>query len=508
MRQHPATEWREDGVLLGYVSGPFSQAVLPRIQNNNPAKVVDENLIDPISDAEILDYIEYDSEIFSQLVAQRSQGETPEALAKYDPFSRERYSHPMLAKALTEATGDHRTLAKSVIHGHESAHFSISNQFPHLYADSELKSYVLTCEMAFGFEPENYGPFVADINSSLNYSTLAQEAIALEAQAEYLSYNLDPESGAEFRDHYISGARDWLFEPNLPGSKVGSLEHKGALWAYNVINELWDIPIREVMFRVVTEDSNLNPDAVLLSSLCADRDEVANADRAAQWDIFLEVIEEQLNVKNISIAGGTSEYLPWYGTNLDQTEVHNSEIRLTKGLDKYFSSSKHEIIKKNGYRSHWVPLLVDSYPGFNSRKTLLDVLQGLYVTRVGNSRQLLVDPETYQWAAGTKLFDLALDIFYMRERLLTPVIANSPPIHVQPGYLEKRLRAAYIDDEYVSSRTYVKQNKERIINLLTDMQSRIDQDYSDQWRSTIRELRTLGTAILDNDKSKIRRYLS
>lgn len=508
MRQHPATEWREDGVLLGYISGPFSQLVLRNHQNDNPAKVIETDLIDPITDAEILDSVEYDSQTFTRLLEKRRKDETPEMLAGYDPFSRERYSDPMLAKALTEATGIQQTLAESVVHGHESIHFSISNQYPQLYTKAELDSYILACEMASGFDIEEAGPHIANVNTTQNYSTLAQEAIALEAQAEYLATNLGPEAGAQFRDRYISGARNWLFEPNEPGSKIGSLEHKGALWAYKVVNELWDIPIREVMFRLTTEDTHISPDTVLLTALTGDPSEIRNTDPTTQWEILIEHLNKKADMDPIAIAGGTREYLPRYGTDIDANAVRDSGLQFAEELSKYYSSRKKENIERIGYPRHWVPLFVDSYPGFNSGKSLFDILQSLYITRIGKSRQLLIDPETYNWAVGTKLFDLALDLWRMREQLVMPVIAHSPPIHVRPENLEERLRAPYLDGEYISSRHIAAENKARTLDLLAGVKERMSQEQSDQWRTTIRELRALGAAIMEPDKTTIRRYLS
>jgi len=522
----PPRKWREEGVLLGYHSGPYSQWLLrPGRAFHQPASQRRQEL--PTSVPTGATAIPFGVEVSDPLTEPGSRLAEPldtETLldefrsadrpARYDPIARERFTQIGTFSALhSDADEEQQGYAESLI-THEEAHRHISNVYPDIYGKQRLMMYRLTIDILSGVDISDIPRLIVKSCKSTFQTELAQEARALHTQAKFLHNQVGPAYAEEFRQKNLAPVdqvRDDIERGSEPTTELDP--HDVAFWLFDEGLSHWDIPLREIAFRVIDGSKRAHADGVLFEALNCEAEEVANASPAQQLDILMESIE---NLETATLVmGGSLPQLPdisgreWnafktaaatngLGTDSTPSQQHHDMVgfEFTRAVDNKFITR--------------LPLLVRDYPGQYDEVNLWNILSNLYVTRVGGPsgeiRQLLIDPLVYEWTKGTDLLRMAIDLWRFREHTLMPIVRTiTHNVEYGQNDLVTLVRVGKTDGNYdfsdvTTGRTEPIDSISRSIN---EVLPKLREEY-DHLRE---QLRKLGLALLEQDSAAVARYL-
>jgi hypothetical protein len=454
-----ASRLRDSGVLLGYCSRDYYRTV--RRGTGETFRRVGE-LVDPLGDpADEAPRKGYDP------------GEDL-PLGMYDPLARELYTHPQLER-LREA-GRHDD-AEAVVE-HEAAHVSRANEEWHIYdrarEDSFYASLVLLRRGASASDLVR--KMLVNSGKLVINSELAQEGIAT-------THDGSPGAVGD------AGAGD--------GSPVDGT-HSMANWLRTEwFPRHWAVDPFALAFGMTAPGGEpVPPDRVLRIATTLDPAELAECDAPKQTELLTETVTDRQDSGGLRLtapgrAGLTTGALP-----VDAVSRRSAFDTL--------QTSRLEALVDNG--QYWaIPVSAREYPGVPDGCTLWDLLDSLFVTEVEGARRLFL-PESSQWATDTRLLELALSLWELRERTYMRLFrAFRRGVRYDPDRLASlatELQATgRADPSSVGGMFDTSSADEFAISTAMDVEK-----LEDRYMPLLRELDRLGRAILEEDEQTIREY--
>jgi hypothetical protein len=459
-----ASRLRDSGVLLGYCSRDYYRTV--RCGTGETFRRVGE-LVDPLGEpADEAPRKAYDP------------GEDL-PLGMYDPLARELYTHPQLEQ-LREA-GRHDD-AEAVIE-HEAVHVSQANEEWHIYdrarEDSFYTSLVLLRRGASASDLVQ--EMLINGGKLLINSELAQEGIATTHDG-----SLGAVGGAEAGD----------------GSPVDGT-HSMANWLRTEwFPRHWEVDPFMLAFGMTAPGGEpVPPDRVLRIATTLDPAELAECDAPKQVELLTETVLDRQDIGGVRLtapgrAGLTTEAPPV------------DAVSRRTAFDTLQTSRLEELVDNGQYWA--IPVSAREYPGVPDGCTLWDLLDSLFVTEVDGARRLFL-PESSQWATDTRVLELALSLWALRERTYIRLFrALRRGVQYDPdrlGSLATELQDAGRTDPSSVDGLLDTSSADKwmwdtsAISMKTDIEQ-----LEDQYVPLLRELDRLGRAILDGDEDTIREY--
>lgn len=384
-----------------------------------------------------------------------SNDHTPEEDKKwrYDPFARELLVPRNKIEVHEKAENGWKNIEDLWYWSqvkHEGKHRALTDEEDQFYLPAKISSFLAPLRFIAGLNPgEDILETALMANQFISKSMVTQEGIAVCRQYTFLRNQDAPTELVEATD--LAGEIDaFLASGDTPETyretqKKGNIiktspEHCLGQWCYNQISDQWTIDVMDAAFRIgmsaeLTTPSGITaprsnivvPSDTILMVITFLDEELPECDTEAQQR---ELIENRLqNDKNVFGEGLTH----WMGLHrwsgfLKAEKPGGTKIRsvssptlINRGKIRQGTRKMYAQIADESQIDFPLPIVLSQYPGMDRGKTLWTILDNLYVLPDNNGeRQLRCHTDVYKWAKGTRLFDIAVELWSLREQIFMP----------------------------------------------------------------------------------------
>lgn len=503
---------RDTGVLLGYLSEPHQSEIRASEESFH---TIDES-VNPLFD-------EMSSNIVDPKRTVEGQGVTPQ----YDPIGRSLHTPPLFKRAL-QGKPDSQVVtqtANSILY-HEMSHYELGRREAHLYEGDRLGTYVATLTMLHSGNTQITSDSTTENTTAIQlqldrcvgdivYSEIAQEAVAISAQRYQLeTSSLDQrtkEAVSDIVDRSIESLDEALIHDDPHYLEQSPVHALGDWLRQRWFADSWDIDPVEYAFGVATEFKHPRPDVALLAATCVDPDEISNCDPSQQ----VTLLTEQL----ASLTGGVYRYIVDPSHHESQINLNHRQGDIGQFLRQdattRLATAKHEVLQElvgqNQYEA--IPVVADSYLERRPEVSLWSILDEMHVTTLSNQNERLhhvsIPERVFQWADGTRLLEMAIELWKLREEVFMRMFrawrcnsSHNPAVVLEfvQELQQTGSASGYTPEDFL---TVDSQEIKEQYNRVTDQ---ID-DYRDQYASLLTDLRRLGKALYEDDKSTIENFV-
>lgn len=370
-----------------------------------------------------------------------------EPIGLSDPLARELYVNEDLRKQATHSskiTNPEEAWASSILRVHEPIHAGLAEQFTHLFGPIRALSFNHTLRIINEGPRLQHKPFVENLVepivdsawSRLEDSEFTQEAIALNSQRNFLEQFNSSGRNSDWEE--IVESTKWhrlieyyLQEGSFPNedSDRATIEdvigHAVGDWLAEQLKEdFWKINPLNTAFCLFTPASDresgtiASPDSVLLMAASFTQNDLEDLSATQQLNFLIERLQDKTNTSFEAIASTNSKE-----RNISSADYQ--EIGTGEGFEHWQSRQlKMAIIEELWYL---IPLYWSSYENDirGTDAVFWDVLDGIATDVDENNGQLtrrLWLESKYEWARGTPLLKLAVQLWHLREHTLLPYI--------------------------------------------------------------------------------------
>jgi hypothetical protein len=417
-----ATVLRDEGVLVGYCSPQHRQRWL------DPAGAgleLDEQ-VDPLAPPsldDVPDAIRPVTEEYRREASPDPESLTLERVAStefdvgWDPLARELHADGLMSAALSErAPRGVRAFAESVVKAHETTHAAVGRRYSSIYEYGYLGELLATirilCDLlygrGFGASMRFHGTAIGSSHVRIVATELTQEFAALRQQRSYLDRRADAPDPADAPLPELADAVDDAITEDRPTDELAANpEHAVADWLRRRLSA-WELDLLDYAFAFETESSFVSPDVVLSVAAAVDPERVASTPVADQPRLLADAVA--------AYRDRADDRLPNRLVGVDPDGVSLPSLDREGRMDE-LRTYRCEVATDNRACAE-IPLVARCYPGQPRGRTLGALLWSSYVTEVGGVRRLLLPPG-YEWARGTRLLELAVDIHRLHDKLAT-----------------------------------------------------------------------------------------